>query len=83
LIELRIDVPPNAIPNAIAQMNAQGWSLDTSPDGAEDVVCRLYFRRMQSLTENAKTEMLTHSLRVAADSNGTLISWINVEDLES
>jgi hypothetical protein len=82
LVELRIDVPLESTGQAMARMNAGGWSLETSPDGDDDPVCRLYFRRTQTLTVGAKSEMLTEALRVASDCNGTLMSWINVEGFE-
>ena len=83
LIKQRLDVPRTSIADAKAQMVAVGWMLDSSPDEETDELCRLYFRKVLDVTDATKTEWLTHGLRVAHNCNGTLMTWLSVEDLEN
>ncbi|NVE93727.1 hypothetical protein [Altererythrobacter lutimaris] len=64
-------------------MELNGWELSSAPDGEENDLHRLYFRKATALTSEAKKSFLTGALRVAHEANGTLMSWINVEDYEN
>lgn len=80
MVEVRLDVPTSAVTLAKAEMERDGWTLNSRPDDASDPVERLYFCKEQSLCRDAKIAMLTTSLRAAYEGEGTFWSWINVEN---
>jgi hypothetical protein len=82
VIEQRLDVPLRNVEVARLMMERDGWQLSEAPDGSEDDLHRLYFRKVTALTSEAKRNFLTAALQVAHDADGTLMSWINVEDHE-
>jgi hypothetical protein len=82
LIEIRLDVPTQSKESAVAGMSSGGWSLSSTPDNETDPLERLYFRMMTTVETEQKKRFLSAALRVAYDTNGTLMTWINVEDLE-
>ena len=81
-IVVRHDVPAVNRPLALASMTQDGWQLADAPDDNPDELHRLYFRQRTALTPEDKTRFLTAALSVAHNTNGTLMTWINVKDLE-
>ena len=83
LIEQRLDVPATNALMAQTAMEKDGWKLSDAPDGQDDASHRLYFRKATKLTSEARRRFLTAALRVADDTDGTLMTWIIVEDDET
>ena len=83
LIEIRLDVPRANVGIARTSMKKAGWQFASQPDDEADELQRLYFRKATALKPQDKAEFLTSGLTVAHETNGTLMTWISVEDLES
>ena len=82
VVELRLDIPACNVPKAVEAMAALGWNFASRPDEATDPLERVYFRKRTAVQADDVRLLLTGALKVADDFNGTLMSWINVEDLE-
>jgi hypothetical protein len=80
-IELRIDVPPAHVAEAVAAMGSDGWIFTEQPDEPDDPQQRLFFRRRQNLLPETKVTMLTHALRVVLTIEGArLWTWVIVDE---
>ena len=82
-VEVRLDVPSDKAGSAIRGMEAAGWNLSSRPDEGTDPLERVFWRRTTAVHPGDVKTLLTDALKVAHDSAGTLVSWINVEDLEA
>ena len=82
LVEIRLDIPKASVAVADQVMFAAGWQLASRPDQDTDALERVFWRRNTQLLERDITTLLAAALRVAHEHNGTLVSWLNVEDAE-
>jgi hypothetical protein len=81
VVQIRIDVPPNSVPMAVVQMEADGWKFTEQPDEPTDPQQRLFFRRKQNLLPETKVAMLTAALKVVFPIDGArLWTWIILEN---
>ncbi len=81
-VEIRLDIPAVNVETAAEQMAATGWTMSSRPDDGTDPLERIYWRKVTAVETGEVTRLLSEALRVAHDCEGTLMSWINVEDLE-
>ena len=81
LIEMRLDFPQNSVDAAGKQMQAAGWHLASRPDEGVDAIERVFWRRTTAHRSENITSLLTAALRVTHDHDGTLMSWVDVEEL--
>ncbi|WP_158512734.1 hypothetical protein [Sphingobium sp. SYK-6] len=82
LIEIRLDLPKHSVPIANEAMISAGWQMASRPDELKDALERVFWRKNTAVRPSDITSLLTGALRVAHENQGTLISWINVDDLE-
>jgi len=81
VVQIRIDVPPNRVAEAVAAMGVDGWQFTEQPDEPDDPQQRLFFKRRQNLLPKTKVAMLTAALRVVFPIEGArLWTWIILED---
>jgi hypothetical protein len=83
LVEIRLDIPKGSVAAADKDMIAAGWQLASRPDEHTDALERLFWRKTTAVLPQDITSLLTSALRVAHEHQGTLMSWMNVEDLEA
>ena len=79
-VELRLDVPAGNAEDAIERMALADWQLSSRPDEGTDPLERIYWRKITAVRPEDVKDLLSGALRVAHDSEGTLMSWINIED---
>lgn len=83
LVEIRLDIPESSVADANTDMIAAGWQLASRPDQDTDAPERVFWRRTTAVLPQDITSLLTGALRVAHEHQGTLMSWMNVDDLEA
>jgi hypothetical protein len=81
MVEIRFDIPGTAVEAADASMQKLGWQLTSRPDAETDILERLFWRKSTAIRHEDKIALLTSALKVAHETQGTLVSWINVEEL--
>ena len=80
-VEIRLDVPKDAVHAADEAMKVVGWQLSSRPDEMTDTLERIFWRKTTAISPDDIASLLTGALKVAHDNNGTLVSWMNVEEL--
>ena len=83
LVEIRLDIPEGSVAAADKDMVAAGWQLASRPDQDTETLERVFWRRTTAVRPEDITSLLTSALRVAHEHQGTLMSWMNVDVLQT